>query len=903
MQIKRILLTVLVSLAAGRATAEQAAALVRVSPRDARYFETTDGKSYIPIGLNLIGPPPGRNDAERLAGLERWMGKLGANGGNYIRVWLSRDFYDVDHERAGQFDTTRLANIDAMLALARRHGIRVKMCIEHFREIDPANPRQAWALKALHHRSRGGLAGDMREWLASAEARRQFVTKLEFLARRYQGEPAVFGWELWNEMNAIRGPGDYMDWTRVMLGELRRLFPRHLAMQSLGSFDTDGIRAGYRRLASMEGNDVAQVHRYLDLGARLEVCHGPVDVLAAEAVRELLAVQNETPSLRRPVLLAESGAVEPRHTGPFKLYAKDKAGSILHDVLFAPFFAGAAGSGHCWHWDRYVDANDLWWQIGRFAAAVDGLDPPAEGFQPIQIDHPDLRVYLLKGRRTLIAWCRDKANDWKSELAEDKAPPRRSGLTLSLAPHAPGGVTSARVYDPWANRWSAAAVKKGELTLPDFERSIVVRLALPVPPTPTPATAPSSPPRIVPLGLGYAKTGVNTVIFRTEAVTTLGRTQYAAWYDGEARVMLAKRTLGQDKWQVRRTELTGNVRDAHNAISLGVDGSGVLHVSWDHHNHPLRYVQAREAGSLELTEKMPMTGLDEKRVCYPEFFRLANGDLMFLYRDGGSGNGRTMLNRFDVKTRRWSAVQHPLIDGRGKNNAYTNRLAIDSRGAWHLSWCWRETPDVATNHDVCYARSGDQGKTWTRSDGSAYRLPITEDQAEVAVGVPQNSYLINQTTMTTDDRDRPVIATYWQPEGSTTVQFQVIRLEEGGWKTYQAGTRNGPPPFTTGPGSRRTKVSRPAIAAGADGRIFLLARDNEHGGRLRALWCDNLPGGTWQARDLTDHSLGACEPNYDRELWRRDGVFHVFVQRSGQGDRETPVDSEPQPAGVLEWKP
>ena len=45
---------------------------------------------------------------------------------------------------------------------------------------------------------------------------------------------------------------------------------------------------------------------------------------------------------------------------------------------FAPFFAGAAGSGQCWHWDRYVDKMNLWHHFGRFAEIVKGLDPPAE---------------------------------------------------------------------------------------------------------------------------------------------------------------------------------------------------------------------------------------------------------------------------------------------------------------------------------------------------------------------------------------------------------------------------------------------------------------------------------------------------------------------------------------------
>ncbi len=178
-------------------------------------------------------------------------------------------------------------------------------------------------------------------------------------------------------------------------------------------------------------------------------------------------------------MLAESGAVEPNHAGPLKLYAKDKKGIILHDILFAPFFAGAAGSGQCWHWDQYVDANDLWWQFGRFAAATKGLDPPAEGFEPVTIDHPSLRVYLLKGRHTWIAWCRDKASNWKTELADGIAPPTLRGQSLDLNPSVPSGgerELRCRTYDPWTDHWSSAELKDGRVALPDFSRSIVVKL-------------------------------------------------------------------------------------------------------------------------------------------------------------------------------------------------------------------------------------------------------------------------------------------------------------------------------------------------------------------------------------------------------------------------------------------
>ena len=224
-------------------------AFVRVSARDPHYFETGEALAYVPNGLNLISPPwvRSRDPNDRLAALDQWLGKLAVNGGNHIRVWLSDPFYEVEHEKAGQYDFERAKRIDAMLAIARKHGIRVKMTIEHFRDIDPTSRRQTWAIKKVHHESKGGLATTMAGWMESPQARRQFVRKLEFLAGRYRDDPTIYGWELWNEMNAVVGHGDYLAWTSAMLPELHRLFPHQLCMQSLGSYDSEGVRG---RIAS-----------------------------------------------------------------------------------------------------------------------------------------------------------------------------------------------------------------------------------------------------------------------------------------------------------------------------------------------------------------------------------------------------------------------------------------------------------------------------------------------------------------------------------------------------------------------------------------------------------------------------------------------------------------------------
>jgi hypothetical protein len=449
----------------GTGGAEEQKMFVRVSPRDPRYLELSDGSPYVPIGLNAVGP-----DRGGMADYERWLKALSENGGNFCRIWLSNGFFDAEHVRSGQYDPEKAKRIEELLALARRHGIRLKLCLEHFRHL---SDQPAWCGKRLHLVSQGGPAASIADFFDGERPREQFKRKLAWFAERFGSDPTVFGWELWNEVDCVAG-GDWMAWSEVMLAELHRLFPKSLAMQSLGSFDTAGKRERYRRHSLLPGNDVAQVHRYLDLGASLAVCRGPMDVLAADAVREL---RSHEP--RRPILLAESGAVEPSHSGPFKLYEKDKAGILLHDVLFAPFFAGAAGPGHIWHWNVYVDKLNLWHHFGRFAEAIRGIDPPAEAFEPIELQHDPLRILALKGRKTFLAWCRDREDTWEAELRDAKPPRRLSGITLDFSAHLPAAdKLPARIYDPWTNQWTSREADRGRLTLPDFSRSLIFRVEL-----------------------------------------------------------------------------------------------------------------------------------------------------------------------------------------------------------------------------------------------------------------------------------------------------------------------------------------------------------------------------------------------------------------------------------------
>lgn len=410
--------------------------------------------------------------------------------------------------------------------------------------------------------------------------------------------------------------------------------------------------------------------------------------------------------------------------------------------------------------------------------------------------------------------------------------------------------------------------------------------------------------RLVPVAKGWAKNQINAVIFRRNSIVSHGDTQYVAFYNAAARVVLAKRRLGASVWQIRETQHVGDANDAHKSISIAVDGAGYLHMVWNQHDSPLQYCHASRPGSLELSEQMPMLNDKESRVTYPEFYNLPGGNLLFLYRDGSSGKGNLVINRYHVGLGRWSRVQDKLIDGENSRSAYW-QVAIDQRGAIHLSWVWRETPDVATNHDVCYAKSFDGGRTWRQSSGEKYQLPITAASAEYVLRIPQRSDLINQTSMTTDSRGRPYIASYWRPPGTEVPQYQLIYHDGHVWKMSQITHRV--TAFTLGgAGTRRIPISRPqVIVSGSGSKVKVLAifRDAERGNHISVAVNDGVQNDSWTITDLYQSSVGMWEPAYDPVAWQRRKELHLFVQNVGQGEAEGVEEIPAQMVAVLEWRP
>ena len=147
---------------------------------------------------------------------------------------------------------------------------------------------------------------------------------------------------------------------------------------------------------------------------------------------------------------------------------------LIHDMIFTPFFCGAAGTGAMWHWDSYIYENDLWYHYKRFKNAIEGIDPIRDRMKPYRFETDGVRCYALGGTTKTIIWGRDTGNNWRTELEQGIPPQTKENVTIRLTQLQSGNYKSARVYDPWKDRWTTAEISNGQVVIPPFIRSFVI---------------------------------------------------------------------------------------------------------------------------------------------------------------------------------------------------------------------------------------------------------------------------------------------------------------------------------------------------------------------------------------------------------------------------------------------
>jgi hypothetical protein len=435
---------------------------------------------------------------------------------------------------------------------------------------------------------------------------------------------------------------------------------------------------------------------------------------------------------------------------------------------------------------------------------------------------------------------------------------------------------------------------------------------------------------------GATDNQINAVSFICSALMTVSNQQFIAYYGRHQtnasyvynnKIWIGRRTVGSNIWEVfRTTNAPNNINDGHDVVCFGIDGDGYMHISWGMHGNSFLYAKstAPVTGSqpIAFAPATTMTG-GENNVTYPQFLTMPNGDLIFIFREGTSGAGDTFINYYDQTTQTWTnqqynAGQQPFIKGTWTTsyNCYPNMPCLDAAGNLFFIWVWRETPAYLSNHDFSYAMSTNGGKSWLRSNGTPYALPISDygengdpnTIAERILDIPQYSSLINQAGMCLDTNGKPVVASWWAPGSPTNNyrrQYMVLFNDTNGtWQTRQVSFRTNDDPSTIYSDAYVRDLGRPVVVTDRQDRIIVLYRDSFGSNGLTIV--HSLPRAVdperwvWTTFDLTTDNLGSYEPVIDVARWQMDNVLHVLYQPCTGHGYTAPANTA-APIGVLEW--
>ncbi len=347
---------------------------VRVDPRNPLLLAYDNGQSRINIGHNVCWVSGG------LAGWQHYFSAMAGAGENWSRLWMcpyggnGGILLEAPSAHSsgyfggfGKLSMQIAQRLDGVVELAEQYGIAFQLVLQHHGQFSTTTDA-AWGDNP-YNTVNGGFLDSPEKFFTDDRAVQLAKNKYRYIVSRWGYSPAIFAWELFNEVQFTDGwkssQSSVVNWHQVMSNYIRQVDPfDHL-------ITTSSHQSGFDPIWKLGKIDLIQVHKY----------SGPT-------ISQFEDFAYQLSSYNKPVVFGEFGIgslggvsvpegspdslVEPYRTQVYE--ALD-----LHNGIWAAFHLRS--SAHLWWWDNYIDKLNIYNRFHPLAVYVENDDLAASSFR------------------------------------------------------------------------------------------------------------------------------------------------------------------------------------------------------------------------------------------------------------------------------------------------------------------------------------------------------------------------------------------------------------------------------------------------------------------------------------------------------------------------------------------
>jgi len=334
-----------------------------VDPNQHDFLKYSNGDTRLNIGQN-IGWNNGSLPGGGISGWDYFLKKLHNAGANWVRLWSCT--YGADMGVAlewlpGLYGTTYFQGcgkpylqtslrMDRYVEIAEQNDVAIQFALQHHGQFSTDTDTD-WANNPYNSANAGGFLSDPCKYFTDPCAIKLTKNKYRYIVARWGYSPAIFAWELFNEVQWTNGwktqPATVVAWHNTMASYIR----------SIDAFNhpitTSSNSSGFENLWNLPDINLVENHYY-----------------GIDTIRTFEQTALSLADFNKPVLMAEFGmgtilGFSPAETNnspppgmPEPYRSQIVQGLEMHNGIWNAFFAKS--SAHLWWWDGYIDPCNLY---------------------------------------------------------------------------------------------------------------------------------------------------------------------------------------------------------------------------------------------------------------------------------------------------------------------------------------------------------------------------------------------------------------------------------------------------------------------------------------------------------------------------------------------------------------